>query len=71
MDDVKSDDAYDHTMLGIILQVPNGNTYERIGKAMKGEVVQKIEDMRSTTFKKHHCNCWAEKEALTFFWFTW
>jgi hypothetical protein len=65
MDDVKSDDAYDHTHAWHYTTVPNGKTYEESEKSKEGEVVQKIEDM-ITTLKNTTSTAEQKKEALRF-----
>lgn len=46
MDEVKSDDAYDHTHAWHYTTIPNGKTYATCDKSDKGEVVKAIEDMK-------------------------
>jgi hypothetical protein len=65
MDDVKSDDAYDHTHVWHYTTVPTGKTYAESDKSKEGEVVQKIEDMK-TILKSSTSTSDQKKEALRF-----
>ena len=47
MDEVKSDDAYDHTHAWHYTTIPNGETYATCEKSKKGEAVKAIEDMKA------------------------
>jgi hypothetical protein len=47
MDEVKSDDTYDHTHAWHYTTIPNGETYATCEKSEKGEVVKAIEDMKA------------------------
>jgi len=65
MDDVKSDEAYDHTHAWHYTTVPTGKTYEESEKSKEGEVVQKIEDMKEL-LKNESSSMADKKEALRF-----
>lgn len=51
MDDVRSDDAYDHAFHWHFVTIPDGETYETCEKEEKGDIIEAIERMTAALKK--------------------
>jgi hypothetical protein len=65
MDDVKSDDNFNHTHDWHWVTIPDGMTYEQSTKNPKGDLVMKIEEL-SAALKAKTLSAEKEREALKF-----
>jgi len=63
MDDIKSDDAYDHTHAWHYVTIPDGQNYQTAEKNEKGDAYEAIERMIQT-LKNEKADQQAQKEAL-------
>lgn len=65
MDDVKSDNKFNHTHDWHWVTIPDGMTYDQTAKNPKGDLIMKIEEL-TTALKSKNLSAEQERESLKF-----